>query len=52
LRKGKKRKTTALLVTDVLKGKKMKVLTHQPRYIETTVVPELGEGTSSTTEAE
>jgi hypothetical protein len=24
----------------------MKVLTHRPRYIETAVVPELGEGTS------
>jgi hypothetical protein len=31
----------------VSKGKKMKVLTHQPRYIETAVVPEFGEGTSS-----
>jgi hypothetical protein len=30
----------------------MKVLTHRPRYIETTVVPEFGEGTSSTAEAE
>jgi hypothetical protein len=33
------------------KGKKMKVLTHRPRYIETTVVPEFGEGTSSAVEA-
>jgi hypothetical protein len=31
----------------VPKGKKIKVLTHQPRYIETAVVPEFGEGTSS-----
>jgi hypothetical protein len=31
----------------VPKGKKMKVLTHRPRYIETAVVPEFGEGTSS-----
>jgi hypothetical protein len=36
----------------VLKGKKIKVLTHWPRYIETTTVPKLGEGTSSTAEAE
>jgi hypothetical protein len=30
-----------------LRGKKMKVLTHRPRYIEPAVIPELGEGTSS-----
>jgi hypothetical protein len=36
----------------VPKGKKMKVLTHQPRYIETDVVPEFGEGTSSAAKAE
>jgi hypothetical protein len=52
LRKGKKRKTAASAATAVPKGKKMKVLTHRPRYIETTVVPEFGEGTSSTAEAE
>ena len=34
------------------KGKKIKVLTHRPRYIETATVPKLGEGTSSTAEAE
>jgi hypothetical protein len=34
----------------VPKGKKMKVLTHQRRYIEPVVVPEFGEGTSSTAE--
>jgi hypothetical protein len=33
------------------KGKKIKVLTHRPRYIETIVVPEFGEETSSTAEA-
>jgi hypothetical protein len=32
------------------KGKKVKVLTHQPRYIEPAVVPEFGAGTSSATE--
>jgi hypothetical protein len=34
------------------KGKKIKVLTHRPRYIETATVPKLGEGTSFTAEAE
>jgi hypothetical protein len=34
------------------KGKKIKVLTQQPQYIETAVVPEFGEGTSSAVEAE
>jgi hypothetical protein len=52
LRKGKKRKTVASATTAVPKGKKMKVLTHRPRYIETAVVPEFGEGTSSIAEAE
>ena len=33
------------------KRKKLKVLTHRPRYIEPAIVPEFGEGTSSTTEA-
>jgi hypothetical protein len=36
----------------VLKGKKIKVLTHQLRYIETTTLPKLGEGTFSIAEAE
>jgi hypothetical protein len=35
----------------VPKGKKIKVLTHRPRYIETVIVPEFGDGTSSTVEA-
>jgi hypothetical protein len=34
----------------VPKGKKIKVLTHRPRYIEMARVPKLGEGTSSTTD--
>jgi hypothetical protein len=51
LRKGKKSKTAASAATAVPKGKKMKVLTHRPRYIETVVVPEFGEVTSSTAEA-
>ena len=32
------------------KGKKIKVLTHRPRYIETARVPKLVEGTPSTAE--
>jgi hypothetical protein len=50
-RQGKKRKIAASITTVVPKGKKMKVLTHRPRYIEPAVVPEFGEGTSSTDEA-
>jgi hypothetical protein len=50
-RQGKKRKSVASATTAVPKGKKMKVPTHRPRYIEPTVVPEFGEGTSSTAEA-
>jgi hypothetical protein len=34
----------------VLKGKKLKVLTHRPRYIEPTVVPKFGGEASSTAE--
>jgi hypothetical protein len=49
-RKGKKRKDAALATTAVPKGKKMKVLTHMPRYIEPVVAPKFGEGTSSTVE--
>jgi hypothetical protein len=33
------------------KSKKVKVLTHQPRYIEPAIVPEFGVGSSSTAEA-
>jgi hypothetical protein len=45
-KQGKKRKTTASAISVVPKGKKIKVLTHRPRYIETATVPKLGEGTS------
>jgi hypothetical protein len=45
------RKTVALAIAAEPKGKKMKVLTHWPRYIEPDVVPKFGEGASSTTEA-
>jgi hypothetical protein len=49
---GKKRKTavSATSVETVPAGKKVKVLTHRPRYIEPAVVPEFGAGTSSATE--
>jgi hypothetical protein len=49
---GKKRKTIAsgTPAEPVPKGKKVKVLTHRPRYIEPAVVPEFGAGTSSATE--
>jgi hypothetical protein len=50
-RQGKKRKAAASATTVVSKGKKIKVLTHRPQYIETAVVPEFGEGTSSAAEA-
>jgi hypothetical protein len=48
---GKKRKVVASATTDVPKGKKVKVLTHRPRYIELAVVPKFGEGASSTAKA-
>jgi hypothetical protein len=41
---GKKRKTTASAIAAVPKSKKVKVLTHRPRYIEPAVVPKFGEG--------
>jgi hypothetical protein len=47
----KKRKTVASAIAVVPKSKKVKVLTHRPRYIEPAVVPEFGEGTSSASEA-
>jgi hypothetical protein len=51
-KQGKKRKTVASAISVVPKGKKIKVLTHRPRYIETAKVLKFGEGTSSTAEAE
>jgi hypothetical protein len=44
------RKVAASAITAEPKGKKMKVLTHRPRYIEPAVIPEFGKGTSSATE--
>jgi hypothetical protein len=51
-KQGMKRKTAASAISIVPKGKKIKVLTHRPRYIETATMSKLGEGTSFTTEAE
>jgi hypothetical protein len=56
--RGKKRKTAASAKTAALatpdepapKSKKLKVLTHRPRYIEPVVVPEFGGETSSAAE--
>jgi hypothetical protein len=51
---GKKRKTAASAtpVDPAPKGKKLKVLTHRPCYIEPAVVPEFGGETSSAAEPE
>jgi hypothetical protein len=51
-KQGKKRKVAASAISVVPKGKKIKVLTHRPRYIQTTIVPKFGEETSSAAEAE
>jgi hypothetical protein len=51
-KQGKKRKAATSAISAVPKGKKIKVLTHRPRYIETTTVPKFGEETSSAAEAE
>jgi hypothetical protein len=40
-----------LVIAAEPKGKKMKVLTHRPRYIEPAEVPKVGAGTSSAAEA-
>jgi hypothetical protein len=40
------RKVAASVITAEPKRKKMKVLTHQPRYIEPAAIPEFGEGAS------
>jgi hypothetical protein len=42
-------KVAASAITAEPKGKKMKVLTHRPRYIEPAMIPEFGKGTSSAT---
>jgi hypothetical protein len=52
---GKKRKAAALAASvermPKATGKKMKVLTHRPRYIEPAVVPEFGGEASSAAES-
>jgi hypothetical protein len=50
-KQGKKRKAATSAITVVPKGKKIKVSTHGPRYIETATVPKFGEETYSTVEA-
>jgi hypothetical protein len=45
-------KVSASAITAEPKGKKIKVLTHRPRYIEPAVIPEFGEGASSAAEKE
>jgi hypothetical protein len=49
---GKKRKVAASAISTTPKGKKVKVLTHRPSYIETAKVPKLAEGPSSAVEPE
>jgi hypothetical protein len=51
-KQGKKRKVAASAISATPKGKKIKVLTHRPRYIEMARVPKLAEGTSSNAEPE
>jgi hypothetical protein len=51
-KQGKKRKTATSAISVVPKGKKIKVLTHRPRYIETAIVSKFGEETSSAAKAE
>jgi hypothetical protein len=51
-KQGKKRKAAASAISTTLKGKKVKVLTHRPRYIETAKVSKLVEGPSSAVEPE
>jgi hypothetical protein len=49
-KQGMKRKAIASAISATPKGKKIKVLTHRPRYIETARVPKLAEGASSAAE--
>jgi hypothetical protein len=49
-KQGKKRKFTTSVISAALKGKKIKVLTHRPRYIETATVSKLVEGKPSSAE--
>jgi hypothetical protein len=49
-KQGKKRKVATSAISTMLKVKNVKVLTHRPRYIETTKVQKLAEGPSSAIE--
>jgi hypothetical protein len=51
---GEKRKSATSATPDepVPKGKKLKVLTHRPRYIEPAMIPKLDEGASSAAKTE
>jgi hypothetical protein len=49
-KQGKKRKAPALAISTTPKAKKVKVLTHRPRYIEIAKVLKLAEGPSSAVE--
>jgi hypothetical protein len=49
-KQGNKRKVATSAMSATPKGKKIKVLTHRPRYIEMARVPKLAEGASSATE--
>jgi hypothetical protein len=51
-KQGKKRKAAASAISATPKGKKIEVLTHRPRFIETARVSKLAEGTSSAVERE
>jgi hypothetical protein len=51
-KQGKKRKASTSVISATPKGKKIKVLTHWPRYIETAMVLKLAEGTTSAVETE
>jgi hypothetical protein len=46
-KQGKKRKTATSAISATPKSKKIKVLTHRSRYIETSMVPKLAKGTST-----
>jgi hypothetical protein len=49
-KQGKKRKAAASAISTMPKGKKVKVLTNRPKYIEMAKVPKLAEGPSSAIE--
>jgi hypothetical protein len=49
-KQGKKRRAAASTISSTPKLKKIKVLTHRPRHIETAEVPKLAEGPSSALE--